>query len=206
MKKVILMQGDSITEGLRKHDVPEDLGQWYAKRVAGALELAHPGEFTFINRGISGNRIVDLYARIKSDIINLKPDIMTLMIGTNDVWAEYSRKNGVPPAKYERFYEMLLDEVEAALPDIKIILMGSYYQDGVQEYNDSFLPEVKERAEIVRQIAARRGYPYIATQPLFDEAEKRGVKQLTFDGVHPDIAGCELLKNALVQALEEVVK
>lgn len=202
--KIVLMQGDSITEGLRKRDVPEDLGQWYAKRVAGALELKHPGEYTFINRGISGNRIVDVYARIKADIINLKPDIMTLMIGTNDVWAEYSRQNGVPPAKYERFYEKLLDEVEAALPNIKIILMGSYYQDGVQEYNESFLPEVKERAEIVRKIAERRGYPYIATQPLFDEAEKRGVKQLTFDGVHPDIAGCELLKNALVQEIEKL--
>lgn len=202
--KTILMQGDSITEGLRKHDIPEDLGQWYAKRVAGALELAHPGEYTFINRGISGNRVVDLYARIKRDIINLKPDIMTLMIGTNDVWAEYSRQNGVPPAKYERFYEMILDEVEAALPNIKIILMGSYYQDGVQEYNDSFLPEVKERAEIVRKIAERRGYPYIATQPLFDEAEARGVKQLTFDGVHPDVAGCELLKNALVKEIEKL--
>ena len=202
--KTILMQGDSITEGLRKHDIPEDLGQWYAKRVAGALELAHPGEYTFINRGISGNRIVDLYARIKRDIINLKPDIMTLMIGTNDVWAEYSRQNGVSPAKYERFYEMILDEVEAALPNIKIILMGSYYQDGVQEYNDSFLPEVKERAEIVRKIAERRGYPYIATQPLFDEAEKRGVTHLTFDGCHPDYAGCELLKNALVQEIEKL--
>lgn len=202
--KVVLMQGDSITEGLRKHDIPEDLGQWYAKRVAGALELAHPGEYTFINRGISGNRIVDLYARIKADIINLKPDILTLMIGTNDVWAEYKRQNGVAPAKYERFYEMILDEVEAALPNIKIILMGSYYQEGVQEYNEAFGPEVQERAEIVRKIAERRGYPYIATQPLFDEAEKRGVKQLTFDGVHPDIAGCELLKNALVQEIERL--
>ncbi|MBQ7035762.1 MAG: hypothetical protein IJN34_08510 [Clostridia bacterium] len=202
--KTVLMQGDSITNGLRNMDVPEDLGQWYAKRVAGALELAHPGEYAFINRGISGNRIVDIYARIKQDIINLKPDIMSLMIGTNDVWAEHSRKNGVPPEKYERFYEMILDEVEAALPDIKIILMGSYFQEGVQEYNDSFLSEVKERAEIVRRIAERRGYPYIATQPLFDEAEKSGVKHLTFDGVHPDYAGCELLKNALVQEIEKL--
>ena len=202
--KTVLMQGDSITNGLRNKDVPKDLGQWYAMRVAGALELAHPGEYTFINRGISGNRIVDIYARIKNDIINLKPDIMSLMIGTNDVWAEYSRQNGVSPEKYERFYEMILDEVEAALPNIKIILMGSYYQDGVQEYNDSFLPEVKERAEIVRKIAERRGYPYIATQPLFDEAEARGVKYLTYDGVHPDVAGCELIKNALVQEIEKL--
>ncbi len=202
--KTVLMQGDSITDGLRNKDVPEDLGQWYVKRVAGALELAHPGEYTFINRGIHGNRIVDIYARIKRDIINLKPDIMTLMIGTNDVWAEYTRQNGVPPEKYERFYEMILDEVEAALPNIKIILMGSYFQEGVQEYNDSFPAEIKERAEIVRKIAKRRGYPYIATQPLFDEAEKRGVKHLTYDGVHPDVAGCELLKEAIVREIEKL--
>lgn len=203
--KTILMQGDSITEGLRFHDNKEDLGQWYAKRVAGVLELKYPGQFTFINRGISGNRIVDLYARIKLDLINLKPDILTLMIGTNDVWAEYSRQNGVAPEKYARFYEMILDEAEAALPDVKIILMGSYYQDGVQEYNDSFKPEVAERAEIVRKIAARRGYPFIDTQALFDEAENRGVQHLTFDGVHPDYAGSELLKNALVEEIEKII-
>lgn len=194
----VLFQGDSITAGLRNRENKEDMGQWYAQRVAGDMELKYPGQYMFINRGVSGNRIVDVYARIKADIINLKPDIMTMMIGANDFAAEIKRQNGVPVEKYKRFYEMLLDEVEAALPNIKIILMGSYtvreeHKAGIAEY-----------AEVTRKIAERRGYPYIPIQPLFDQAAARGVTHLTFDAAHPDYAGSELIKNALIEAIEKL--
>ncbi len=204
--KIFLMQGDSITDANRDRSRSDHFGHGYAQFTAGALEMAHPGEFEYLNRGISGNRIVDVYARIKADIINLKPDIMSLLIGVNDVWHEYSRQNGVEPEKFERIYEMLLDEVEEALPEIKIILMGAFILPGLEYDYEAFRADVEERAAITKKIAARRGYPFIDLQTLFDEAAARGVNRLTFDGVHPDFAGCELIKNALVAVFEEVVK
>ena len=86
--KTILFQGDSITDCGRGNSI-SGFGDGYAMLVTAQLGLDCPGEYTFYNKGIGGNRIVDVYARIKEDIINLKPDYMSLLIGVNDVWHEF---------------------------------------------------------------------------------------------------------------------
>lgn len=208
--KVFLMQGDSITDAGRNKSISNPdatrlLGVGYAAFTASALELKYPGEYTYINKGISGNRIVDLFARDKVDLINLKPDVLSILIGVNDVWHEYSRQNGVEPEKFERMYNLLLDEVQEALPNVKVILMGAFVMPNLQNYDyAAFRADVAERAAITKKIADARGFKYIDLQTLFDEAEARGVQHLTPDGVHPDYAGCELIKDALVAAFEEV--
>ncbi len=207
--KTFLMQGDSITDANRNRSTSNPdpyhmLGKGYAALTASALELKYPGEYTYINRGISGNRIVDLFARNKLDLINLKPDVLSILIGVNDVWHEYSRQNGVDAEKFEMMYNLLLDEVEEALPEIKVILMGAFVLPGLPYDYEAFRADVEERAAITKRIAAQRGYPFIVLQALFDEADARGVQHLTADGVHPDYAGCELIKNALVEAFEGV--
>ena len=73
-----------------------------------------PAEYEYINRGISGNRIVDLYARMKEDIINLKPDYISFLIGVNDVWHEFGKHRGVDADKYEKIYTMLIEEIKEA--------------------------------------------------------------------------------------------
>lgn len=207
--KVFLMQGDSITDAGRSRstsnpDTTNLLGKGYPAFTASALELKYPGEYTYLNKGISGNRIVDLFARDKLDLINLKPDILSILIGVNDVWHEYSRQNGVEPEKFEMIYNLLLDEVQEALPDIKVILMGAFVLPGLPYDYKAFRADVEERAAITKKIAEERGFPFVDLQALFDEADARGVQHLTADGVHPDYAGCELIKNALVAAFEEV--
>ena len=107
MAKVIVIQGDSITDAGRNKDLPTSRGTGYAQMIAGELGLTVPGAYEVYNRGISGNRIVDLYARIKKDIINLKPDYISILIGVNDVWHEYNYQNGVAPEKFEKIYPAL---------------------------------------------------------------------------------------------------
>ncbi len=207
--KVFLMQGDSITDANRCRSTsnPEPyhmLGKGYPAFTASALELKYPGEYTYINRGISGNRIVDLFARDKLDLINLKPDVLSILIGVNDVWHEFSRQNGVDAEKFEMIYNLLLDEVQEALPEIKVILLGAFILPGLPYDYKEFRAEVEKRAAITKKIAEERGFPFVDLQKRFDEAYARGVQHLTADGVHPDFAGCELIKNALVEAFEEV--
>ena len=122
--KTILFQGDSITDcGRRREDITST-GAGYAHMVKGQLGYEHPGEYEFINKGVSGNRIVDVYARIKMDITNLKPDYMSLLIGVNDVWQELrGRYNGVEAEKFEKIYDMLISEILDVLPDIKILIL-----------------------------------------------------------------------------------
>ena len=79
------------------------MGRGYATFVAGKLGFDNPGKYEFINRGIGGDRVVNLYTRMKCDIINLKPDVMSILIGVNDVWREFEQQDGVKPKDMKRF-------------------------------------------------------------------------------------------------------
>ena len=104
--KTILFQGDSITDTGRDKQNPTSLGNGYASMTASKICVDYPGQYECFNRGISGNRSVDLYARIKAHGTNMKPDIMTILIGINDVWHEFGSQNGVDAPKYERIMDM----------------------------------------------------------------------------------------------------
>ena len=93
--KRILFQGDSITDACRSRESDDWKGMGYPTFVSGKLGYEFPNEYEFLNRGVSGNRSIDLIARIKEDMINLKPDIMSILIGVNDVWHEFGSQNGV---------------------------------------------------------------------------------------------------------------
>ena len=130
MKKLILFQGDSITDAARDRENPKCLGMGYPSRVAGHLGADRPNDFDFLNRGISGNRIVDIYARIKWDFINLKPDYASIFVGVNDAWHEIEWENGVEDEKFERIYGMMIEEVQAACPDIRLMLISPFVLEG----------------------------------------------------------------------------
>ena len=116
MIKTVLFQGDSITDARRDREAPDGdssrIGYGYVALVAGKLLARNIGkEFNCINRGISGNRVVDLYARWKIDALNLKPDLLSILVGVNDTWHEFSRQNGVEVERYEKIYRMLLESI-----------------------------------------------------------------------------------------------
>jgi len=167
----ILFQGDSITDAGRNRDDENSLGTGYPNLIKAELGFLFPGEYTFVNKGISGNRIVDLYARIKNEIINLKPDVMSILIGVNDVWHEFHENpNGVEADKYFKIYSMLIDEIKEALPDIKIIIMEPFVLNGTgtEAHWDTFKAEVKKRAEKAREIAKKYNLTFVPLQDKFD--------------------------------------
>ena len=205
----ILFQGDSITDAGRSKDNDEYVGIGYPLLVKASLGIEAPGKYSFVNRGISGNRIVDLYARIKSDIINLKPDIMSILIGVNDVWHELSAENGVDAEKFYKIYDMLIDEVKTALPDIKIMIMGPFVLKAcaTQEKWDYFNSEVKKRAEMAKKIAQKYNLHYVELQKGFDELSKNAEESYWLsDGVHPTAMGHEYIKTEWIKAVKDKEK
>lgn len=207
----ILFQGDSITDAGRDRKNPAALGSGYAKFVAGAMNFEEPGAYEFINRGVGGNRIVDVYARIKADIINLEPDVMSLMIGVNDVWHEMDHhKNGVDAEKFERIYDMLISEVKEALPDLKIMILSPYVCHGTAVDAlgyEEFRAEVEKRIDAAKRIADRYDLPFVNLQARFDDAASRGpVACFTEDGVHPVAGGAELIKRAWLDTYKKCFK
>ena len=212
MSKLILFQGDSITDCGRKREDIVSTGMGYMHMVKGQLGCEYPGAYEFINKGISGNRIVDVYARIKADIINLKPDFMSILIGVNDVWHELGGKNnGVSADKFEIIYDMMISEIMEALPNIKIMIMEPFVLEGAAtaatdeepERWSYFKTEVPLRADAAKRIAKKYNLPYIALQDKFDEACKQAPASYWLkDGVHPTAMGHWIIKSQWIETFE----
>ena len=206
--KTILCQGDSITDFIRYGESNEYMGSGYVTMLAGKVALAHPGKYQIVNRGISGNRVVDLYARIKKDVINLKPDILTVLIGVNDVGHEIVHQNGVAPKKFEKILSMFVEEVKEALPDIKIILLEPFVLEGKDtiENIDRFVPLVAENAQACRRVAEKYGLGFVPLQEkLRAFADKTSNEYVLFDGIHPAPAGHALICESLFEELNKIL-
>lgn len=207
----ILFQGDSITDTGRTYDrgSMDALGQGYATMVAGELGYENPGKYTFENRGISGNRIVDLYSRIKADMWNLKPDVVSILIGVNDVLHEFMFDNGVDCDRFERVYDMLIEDTYKALPGVKLILMEPFVAKGaLTEENWDFADkEVKLRAEAVKRLAQKHNAVFVPLQCHFDELmSSHDASYWIADGVHPTVFGHKLIKDKWLEAFEKITK
>ena len=207
--KRILFQGDSITDMMRSRENDKFLGIGYPVLVSAELGLDYPNKYEFLNRAVSGNRIVDLYARIKSDIINLKPDVISFLIGINDVWHELDeRYNGVDAEKYYTIYSMLISEVKAALPDTKIMILEPFVLkgSGTEEDWEYFRTETLKRAVKAKKLAEKFNLKFVPLQSKFDDAERLADSSYwLWDGVHPNYPGHEIIKREWIKAFKEIV-
>lgn len=195
--KTILFQGDSITDCQRIRDDDRSTGQGYPNMVAGLLGYDQPGAYRVINRGVSGDRVVDVYARCKRDLWNMNPDYVSLLIGVNDVWHEFGSANGVDVTRYKAMYDMLLCQTLERLPDTQFILLEPFVLpgSGIAQYDyETFGNEVALRREVVRALAAEYKMPLVQLQAAFEEmAERLSPEYWLYDGVHPTAAGHGLI-------------
>ncbi len=208
--KTFLFQGDSITNANRDDEnlINSGLGHGYAFMLASEFEKNHKGEINFLNRGKDGDRITDVYARIKEDIINLKPDFLSILIGVNDVSHELTMNCGVSPEKFRKIFGMLIDEIRESLPDIKIIILEPFILKGkcTEELWDEFNADVRERAEISRQVAEYYNFTFVPLQDKFDGLISDGnTEHWTADGIHPTAAGHEVIKEELLKAFLGII-
>lgn len=214
MKK-ILFQGDSITDAGRDRQNFSNLGIGYPTLVKAELGFEKPETFDFQNRGVSGNRIVDVYSRIKSDIINLKPDYMSILIGVNDVWHEINWQNGVDAEKFKKIYRMMLEEIYKALPNIKIMILEPFVLEGSATCNTEEIPdkwnifnaEVKKRAQMAKSVAQKYNISFVPLQDKFDAVSENTENSYWLaDGVHPTAMGHELIKREWIKQFAEIEK
>lgn len=231
--KTILFQGDSITDCSRYRNATDKkqeslaffrdgklfkkitaLGEGYPAMVSAELESRCPGNYKYINRGVSGDRIPDIYARIVKDIIKVRPNYMSLLVGVNDVWRNFdSEGTGTGSARFEKVYNILLEELREEFPDLKIIIMGPFLLHGRAGDNTPDEPDkfkkfssgVAEMASIAKNLAEKYGCTFIDLQAMFDEAVKTTpVAELTGDGVHPTAKGHQLIKKEWLKAFDKI--
>jgi lysophospholipase L1-like esterase len=203
----ILFQGDSITDTQRDRDVTQAnhshaLGIGYCNHVAAHLLRERPADnLRFYNRGVSGDRIVDLYARWRVDAINLKPDVISILVGVNDTWHAFKAQNGVEPERYAMVYRMLLDYTRQQLPDVQFVLCEPFVlQCG--EVTEAWIGEMSQRQQIVRRLADEFGAGFVPFQSALNEVLKFAPPDYWLaDGVHPTIAGHRILAECWVETV-----
>jgi len=202
---VVLFQGDSITEGGRwpGDDPNHIMGQDYAYMVAGQLGLDYAGRnLVFVNRGVSGNTVLDLQKRWKADIIDLHPDVLSILVGVNDTF--YS--NGETVETYEQVYDALIADTLRQLPDVKIILGESFLMP-VRSYAEDYAAKralLAQRQAVVERLAVKYHLPLVRYQDVFDAALKDApADHWSWDGVHPTYAGHALMARAWIEAVDK---
>ncbi|MXV52251.1 lysophospholipase [Pedobacter sp. HMF7647] len=195
----VLFQGDSITDGNRSRndDWNHVMGHGYAYLIASRLWFDYPKNgYHFFNRGISGNKITDLAARWQSDTISLKPDLLSVLIGINDISALLNGDHSYTAENYEKGYRDLLDETRQRLPEVRFVLCEPFVLPvgNVKEKWPQYSEEVKKRQIVVKKLSAEYNAVFVAFQSAFDKALSRAPAEYwIWDGIHPMPAGHELM-------------
>ena len=210
MKKIVFL-GDSITDVGRNNTNGSlsSIGQGYPLIVSAKLGAEYPCAYEFDNTGISGSRVVDLYARIKADAWNKTPDVISILIGVNDVWHELGDiPNGVDAERFERVYRMLLSDSVARVPNVKFLLLEPFVlrASATEEQWAIFSKEVPLRANAVKKLAKEFNAGFVGLQEKFDQACKLAPAPYWIgDGVHPTVAGHQLIADAWLHSFKELV-
>jgi lysophospholipase L1-like esterase len=197
----LLFIGDSITDCDRRKD-PEQLGNGFVRLIRDHLAVTRPAALpVIINRGISGNKIPDLQKRWQRDVIDERPDVLSVFIGINDVWHSFAPgRAGCEIDQYTAGYRDILSRTRGALPNCTLILCEpSVIWPPVHERGNELLqPFVRAVHAMAREFSAASVVPL---HDAFNSARAaRPDIAWTTDGVHPTSSGHMRIARTWLQA------
>lgn len=205
---VILFQGDSITDAGREREkqLPNfagSFGSGYALLAASALLNSTPEKgFQIFNRGVGGNKVYQLSDRWQKDCFDLRPQVLSILVGVNDYWHTLSGKYDGTIEKYESDYRQLLSLTKKMLPDVHLVIGEPFAVLGCSAVDEKWFPKFDSYREIAKKLAAEFGAVFIPYQSIFNEALNYAPgKYWTPDGVHPSMAGASLMAEAWLKAV-----
>jgi len=194
-----LFQGDSITDGnrTRNNDWNHVMGHGYQYIIASKLWYEFPKkQLHFFNRGVSGNKVTDLAARWQQDTLDIKPDVLSILIGINDVAAFIGGDTNFTAAQYESGYRALLQQTKQQLPNVQLVLCQPFILPVGKVKNSwaAYSAEIKKRQEVVGKLSGEYNAIYVPFQDAFNKALSRAPADYwIWDGIHPMPAGHELM-------------
>lgn len=200
---VILFQGDSITDAGRKREVKDlnnqsALGGGYAFLAGADLLNTFPAKgLKIYNKGISGNKVYQLAERWQEDCIDLKPAVLSILIGVNDYWHKHNGNYDGTVEVYERDFRALLKRTKEALPETKLVICEPFAVLGCKAVDGTWFPEFDQYRAAARKLAGEFDTIFIPYHDIFSKASKVAPPTYwTADGVHPSIAGAKLMADA----------
>ena len=207
----VLFQGDSITDGNRSRNMDWNhvMGHGYAYLIASRLWFDYPDkQFHFYNRGVSGNTVQDLAARWQQDTLALKPDLLSILVGINDVDQFIAGNQSQTVQHYDLTYRTVLETTKKQLPGIQVVLCEPFILPvgRVKKEWKTFEDEIQKRQEVLKKIASDFQAIYLPLQSAFDEALTRAPADYwIWDGIHPMPAGHELIASKWIKKVNDTL-
>ena len=190
----LLSTGDSITDCGRR-DCPESIGSGYPRLVRDYLRAKDPENAPeVLNTGIGGNKVSDLAARWQADALDLRPDVLSIKIGINDVWHGLGDSRfDLPVEQFIQTYQLILDQVRKSLPQCAIVLCEPSVISAPQPQrgNELLKPVIRAVHDLAEQFRASAVVEL--HQPFLDAMRLRPDISWAPDGVHPGSSGHMLI-------------
>lgn len=205
----ILFQGDSITDGnrTRDNDWNHVMGHGYAYLISSRLWFDHPEQqWMFFNRGISGNTIGDLNNRWQQDTLDFKPDVVSILIGINDIYGIVKGYLQQTIEEFEETYRKVIDKTNELLPNSTIVLCEPFILPGgrVEDNPEIWKKETFARARVVQKLSVEYHTLFVPLQePFIRACEKAPAKYWIWDGIHPMPAGHELIAQEWLKVVRQ---
>lgn len=229
----LLFQGDSITDGGRGKSMDGNhiLGHGYSYIISAKLSLDNYENMPkFINKGVSGESLLQIYSRLNMDILQNKPDIISFLAGVNDIAKSFGEPEGMASRRYIKVYKMMLEDIKKALPKSTIIICEPFFLE-IDNYeepykntpyvmceefvkpmnipkNEEFIGvmqrEIKIMQKELKELAKDMGCIYVPLQEEFLKyAEKIPLEYLVWDNVHPTACGHEVIARKWLEVVEK---
>ena len=205
----IVFLGDSITDMNRNREIVEEGWGWgasYAFIVKALLDTEEPCRHHIYNRGIGGERITHMYARVKQDCWALKPDVLSIMSGRND-FNEATGRNGIDVERFKKTYRALIEETKEQFPNVKIIVIEPFVLDTPETESEKFeeFRKMSDYSDASREIAESCGAAFVPLQKKFDELAKQyGATFWLYDGVHTTAAGAKIMADEWLKVYKKI--
>jgi lysophospholipase L1-like esterase len=205
----ILFQGDSITDAFRKPGEVNQafqLGNGYAFLIASRIAFEYPqAPVEFINRGLSGNGVGDLLMRWQQDAVDLNPDVISILIGVNDVYRAMHGGRVISPDEFSKTYRELILTLRAQNPKIEVVIVEPFLLEA-GEVKPAWKMHLRGYQKVIRRIAEDFQAVFIPLQSAFDASLATAAPEFwAFDGVHPTHAGFELIAREWLKAVEPIL-
>ena len=202
----ILFQGDSVTDAGRDRTNPSDMGDGYPRYASAMIQDSFPDiPFEFVNLGIGGNRTENLVQRLESDFIDIQPDIVSIMIGINDVWHRHSHNIMTTDEDIERNYRTVLEAIKARTRARILIIQPLLLESanpGVAELRE----ELTRAQAIIKRLADEYADAYLPLDTILNTETEEEPAYYTGDGIHPTPNGACYIGETYLKAIAPLIE
>ena len=203
----ILFQGDSVTDAGRDRSDPHDMGNGYPRFASAMIQDSFPDtEFEFVNLGISGNRTEHLVERLEADFIEIQPDIVSILIGVNDVWHHYAFEYvETTDEQFEKNYRTVLDAIKSRT-NARILMIQPFLLETVDPAKQAYTEELARKQAIVKQLADEYADAYLPLDEILHQEVNAEPVDYSADGVHPTSDGACRIGEAYLGAVAPLIE